>query len=189
MNILKAAIVGPKTRQFPIITHTQRIQKMFNRKILAVTAITCFAALSPITTLAQAVPYGSRITVEDAKKVAAAAIVAMRGLKMDMTVAIVDSGSNLVYLERSDDAGIGTIEAAIGKAKAANGIKAPTKVISDLILEQNLINLLGVPGAFPVEGGVPLVIDGKVVGAIGASGGMPPDDGAVAMAGAKSLTP
>ena len=53
----------------------------------------------------------------------------------------------------------------------------------------NQISLLGVPGAFPVEGGVPLVINGAVVGAIGASGGMLPDDGAVATAGAKGLNP
>ena len=56
-----------------------------------------------------------------------------------------------------------------------------------MILSQNQSNLLAVPGAFPVEGGVPLVVDGKVIGAIGASGGMPADDGAVANAGAKSL--
>lgn len=106
-----------------------------------------------------------------------------------MTIAIVDSGSNLVYLERSDQAGIGTIDAAIGKAKAANGIKAPTKVIGDLIVNNNQSNLLGVPGAFPVEGGVPLIVGNQVIGAIGASGGMPTDDGAVANAGAAGLQP
>lgn len=87
------------------------------------------------------------------------------------------------------DAGIGTIEAAIGKAKAANGIKVATKGIEDMILSQSRINLLGVPGAFPVEGGVPLIVDNQVIGAIGASGGLPSDDGAVANAGAKGLRP
>jgi uncharacterized protein GlcG (DUF336 family) len=74
-------------------------------------------------------------------------------------------------------------------AKAASGIKSPTKAIQDLIVTQNQISLLGVPGAFPVEGGVPLVVDGAFVGAIGASGGMLPDDGAVATTGANSLHP
>ena len=114
----------------------------------------------------------------------------MRKNKLEMTIAVVDSGGNLVYLERSNQAGLGTIEPAIGKAKAANGIKVPTKVIADLIVNQHLTNLIAVPGAFPVEGGVPLIIKNQVVGAIGVSGvsgGMPPDDGAVATAGAKSL--
>lgn len=58
-----------------------------------------------------------------------------------------------------------------------------------MILNQNRINLLAVPGAFPVEGGVPLIVDDQVIGAIGASGGLPSDDGEVATAGAKSLRP
>ena len=138
---------------------------------------------------AQNVQYGAPISIEQAKQAAQAATTEMRKRNLDMTIAIVDSGSNLVYLERANQAGIGTIDAAIGKAKAANGIKAPTRAIQDLIVNQNQISLLGVPGAFPVEGGVPLIVDNKVVGAIGASGGMLPDDGAVANAGAKGLLP
>lgn len=138
---------------------------------------------------AQNVQYGAPISIELAKQAAQAAATEMRKRNLDMTIAVVDSGSNLVYLERANQAGIGTIEAAIGKAKAANGIKSPTKAIQDLIVTQNQISLLGVPGAFPVEGGVPLIVDDKVVGAIGASGGMLPDDGAVASAGAKGLLP
>lgn len=136
---------------------------------------------------AQNLPYGAPISIELARQAAQAAATEMRKRDLDRTIAIVDSGSNLVYLERANQAGIGTIEAAIGKAKAANGIKSPTKAIQDLIITQNQISLLGVPGAFPVEGGIPLIVDGKVVGAIGASGGMLPDDGAVANAGAKGL--
>ncbi|MFZ6756160.1 GlcG/HbpS family heme-binding protein [Undibacterium sp. Ji50W] len=106
-----------------------------------------------------------------------------------MTIAVVDSGGNLIYLERSNQAPIGTVDAAIGKAKAANGIKAPTKVIEDQVLNNNKVNLLGIPGAFPVEGGVPLIFNKQIIGAIGASGAMPAEDGAVANAGAKSLLP
>ncbi|MER8575339.1 heme-binding protein [Mesorhizobium sp. M1374] len=138
---------------------------------------------------AQNLPYGAPISIELAKQAAQAAATEMRKRNLDMTIAIVDSGSNLVYLERGNQAGIGTIDAAIGKAKAANGIRSPTKAIQDLIVTQNQISLLGVPGAFPVEGGVPLIVDNKVVGAIGASGGMLPDDGAVANAGAKACFP
>ena len=158
------------------------------RMIRVALALSMLSTVAPAMVFAQsAPPYGAPITIERAKQAAAAATAEMR--KMEMTIAIVDSGSNLVYLERSGQAGIGTIDAAIGKAKAANGIKAPTKLIGDLIVDNNQSNLLGVPGAFPVEGGVPLVVDNQVIGAIGASGGMPADDGAVANAGAKGLEP
>jgi glc operon protein GlcG len=132
-------------------------------------------------------PYGAPISLQQARQVAAAAVAAMQKSGFDMTIAIVGSGSNLVYLERADQAGIGTIDAALGKAKAANGIKTPTKLIGDLILQNNQLNLLAVPGAFPVEGGVPLMLDGEVSGAIGVSGAMPADDGAIANAGAAGL--
>jgi hypothetical protein len=77
--------------------------------------------IAPVTTaLAQSeLPYGAPISVEHAKQAAATAATQMRKLNLDMTIAIVDSGSNLVYLERSNQAGIGTIDAAIGKAKAS----------------------------------------------------------------------
>lgn len=145
-------------------------------------------ALSANHAFAQFAPYGTPITLEQAKKVVQAASAEMRAKNLTMTIAVVDSGSNLVYLERANQAGIGTIEAAIGKAKAANGIKAPTAALEEQVKKGNL-SLLGIPGAFPVEGGVPLVINGQVIGAIAASGAMPPDDGAVANAGAKSLQP
>jgi len=141
----------------------------------------------PAAVFAQGMPsYGAPITVERAKQ---AAVAEMRKLNLDMTIAIVNSGSNLVSLERSSQAGIGTIDAAIGKAKAANGIKTPTKVIEDMILRNGQSNRPAVPGAYPVGGGVPLVVNSEVIGAIGASGGMPADDGAVANAGAKGLQP
>ena len=161
----------------------------FKSNTKAALTIALLVIAAPAASMAQAAPYGAPISVDVAKQVAAVAVAEMRSLHMEMTIAIVDSGSNLVYLERSAQAGIGTIDAAIGKAKAANGIKAPTRAIQEAILTQNQINLLAVPGAFPVEGGVPLILDGQVVGAIGASGGMPSDDGAVANAGANSLLP
>lgn len=81
------------------------------------------------------------------------------------------------------------MDATIRKAKAVNGIKAPTKVIEDQILNNNKVNLLGIPSAFPVEGGVPLIANKQIIGAIGTSGAMPAEDGMVANAGAKSLLP
>ena len=148
-------------------------------------------ALATLGTVAfaQNLPYGAPISLETAKKVTQAAAAEMHKKRLELTIAVVDSGGNLVYLERANQAPIGTVDAAIGKAKAANGIKAPTKAIEEQILNNNKLNLLGVPGAFPVEGGVPLVSNNQIIGAIGASGAMPADDGAVANAGAKSLQP
>ena len=145
-------------------------------------------AFNSVNAFAQSLPYGAPINLETAKKAVQAASAEMHKKNLALTIVVVDSGSNLVYLERANQAGIGTIDAAIGKAKAANGIKAPTAAIEEQVKKGNL-SLLGIPGAFPVEGGVPLVLNGQVIGAIAASGAMPPDDGAVANAGAKSLQP
>lgn len=152
---------------------------------LSFTALTAFISVSAF---AQALPYGAPISLEAAKKVAQAAAVEMHKKNFQMTIAIVDSGGNLVYLERNNQAGLGTVEPAIGKAKAANGLKTPTKVIEDEIVNNHKVSLLAIPGAYPIEGGVPLVLNKQVIGAIGVSGAMPSDDGAIANVGAKSLT-
>ena len=159
------------------------------KHIIIKLSLSLLTVLSSSSIFAQNIPYGAPINLEVAKKVVQAASSEMSKRNMQMTIAVVDSGGNLVYLERANQAGLGTIEPAIGKAKAANGIKAPTKAIQDQILNNNSINLLGVPGAFPIDGGVPLILNNQVIGAIGASGGMPSDDGAVANEGAKSLQP
>lgn len=144
---------------------------------------------SALGAAAQNLPYGPPIGLAPAKQVAQAAAAEMKAKGLGMTIAVVDSGGNLLSLERSDQAGLGSIDPAIGKARAANGIKTPTKLIGDLIVNQKLMNLIAVPGAMPVEGGVPLVFKGQVVGAIGVSGGMPEEDGAIAHAGARVLPP
>ncbi len=145
-------------------------------------------ALSATHAFAQALPYGAPIDLQTAKKVVQAASAEMHKKNLELTIVVVDSGGNLVYLERADQAPIGTVDAAIGKAKAANGIKAPTVAIQEQVVKGNL-SLLAIPGAFPIEGGVPIVRNGQIIGAIGASGAMPVDDGAVANAGARSLLP
>lgn len=95
-------------------------------------------AVAPAAVFSQsAPPYVATIFIERAKQAAAPSIAEMRKRNMEMTIAIVDSGSNLVYLERSGQAGIGTTGAAIGKATAANGMKAPTKAVGDLIVNDN----------------------------------------------------
>jgi uncharacterized protein GlcG (DUF336 family) len=121
------------------------------------------------------------LTLEAAKKLASVAEAEALKNKWSMVVAIVDDGGNLLYLERMDNTQIGSIEVAIRKAKTAILFKRPTKAYEDLVA-QGKTDILGVPGVIPIEGGVPLVIDGEYIGAIGVSGGTRQQDGIVAKA-------
>lgn len=120
------------------------------------------------------------LTLEAAKKLASVAEAEALN-KWTMAVAIVDDGGNLVYLERMDNTQIGSIEVAIQKAKTAISFKRPTKAYEDLVA-QGKTDILGVPGVIPIEGGLPLVVDGQYIGAIGVSGGTRQQDGIVAKA-------
>ena len=100
-----------------------------------------------------------------------------------MVVAIVDTGGNLVLLEKMDNTQLASIDIAIGKARTANNFKRPTKVIEDAIAGGGAaLRMLAVPGIFPVEGGEPIYSNGKIIGAIGVSGMQPAQDGEVAKA-------
>jgi glc operon protein GlcG len=121
------------------------------------------------------------LTLEAAKKLASVAEVEALKNKWTMVIAIVDDGGNLVYLERMDNTQIGSIEVAIQKAKTAISFKRPTKAYEDLVA-QGKTDILGVPGVIPIEGGLPLVVDGQYIGAIGVSGGTRQQDGIVAKA-------
>ena len=154
------------------------------KKLLAVAfAVTAFAqnALVPPPNL----PYGVAITSDVAKKAAAAAIAEAAKNKWSMAVAIVDGGGYLVYFERMPDTQLGSVEIAMEKAKTAALFRRPTKSFQDALATggENL-RLLRLTGAIPVDGGFPLVVDGKIVGAIGASGGSSDQDGRTAQAGA-----
>jgi uncharacterized protein GlcG (DUF336 family) len=106
--------------------------------------------------------------------------------KWTMVVAIVDDGGHLVYLQRMDNTQIGSIEVAIQKAKTAISFKRPTKAYEDMVA-QGKTDILGVPGVIPIEGGLPLIIDGQYIGAIGVSGGTRQQDGVVAKAAVDAL--
>ena len=132
-------------------------------------------------------PYGAPISLEDAKKVAAAAAaeVAKAGSAPD-AIAIVDHGGYLIYFERMENTQLGSVEIAIEKARSAALFRRPTKVFEEA-LAGGRTAILALRGAFPIEGGVPIIAGGKIVGAIGASGGTAPQDGQVAKAGADAI--
>jgi len=132
-------------------------------------------------------PYGP-ITLVQAKKVVAAAEAEAVKNRWPVVISVVDSGGHLVLLERLDDTQIGSVEVAQGKARSAAAFRRPTKSFQDsLAAGGEGLRVLKLPGAMPVEGGLPLVLDGKIIGAIGVSGVTSQQDGVVAAAGAASL--
>ena len=133
-------------------------------------------------------PYGASINDETAKKVAAAALVETRKNGWTMAVAIVDPAGDLVYFEKMDGTQAASVTIAVEKARAAARFKRPTKALQDQVAAGgDGLRVLGLPGAVPVEGGVPILMDGKIVGAIGMSGGTSQQDGQCANAGAATV--
>jgi len=132
--------------------------------------------------------YGLPITLENAKKVTAPAIAEASKNNWAMAVAILDIGGNLVYFEKMDGTQTGSVRVAIGKARSAVMFKRSTKVFQDAVAAGgDGLRLLRLEGAVPIEGGLPLVMDGKIVGAIGVSGATSAQDGVAAKAGADVL--
>jgi glc operon protein GlcG len=130
--------------------------------------------------------YGAPVGVDLARKVAAAAIAEGKKNGWTVAAAVVDTGGNLVYFERIDGTQVGSSEVAIRKAQTANAFKRPSKVFEDAVAGgRNVVMVL--PGALPIEGGLPLVADGRIVGAIGVSGATSAQDGQCAKAGVESL--
>ncbi len=133
-------------------------------------------------------PYGAPISLENAKKAAAAASAEARKINVLEVVAITDAAGDLVYLEKPDGTQTGSVNVAIAKARSAALYKRPTKVWQDIVAGGGAgLRILGLERAVPIEGGIPLVVDGKIVGAIGLSGGTTAQDEQCAKAGADVL--
>lgn len=126
------------------------------------------------------------LTLEDAKRVAAAAESESRSNEWKVVIAVVDDGGHLLYLQRSHDTQFGSVETAIAKAHAAVAFQRPTKASEDAVLSGRLIHL-ALPGVIPAEGGVPLVRDGVIIGGLGISGVRSFQDGQIAQAGVNAL--
>jgi glc operon protein GlcG len=145
------------------------------------------AGLAPAQMLPN--PYGQPIRVETAKKAAEAALAEARKNNWKMAVAIVDPNGDLVYYEKMDETQNGSAQISIDKARSAARFKRPTKAFQDALANGGVnLRLLGLQGAVPVDGGVPILIDGKIVGAIGLSGDTSDHDGVCANAGAASVS-
>jgi glc operon protein GlcG len=159
-----------------------------NRHLLFVALLV--AACLPRAASAQGQPtmYGPSIVADQAKTIAAAAIAEARKNQWTMAIAIVDTAGDLVYFERMTDTQVGSVDVSIAKARAAARFKRPTKAFQDALAAGGEgWRILSLDGAVAVEGGLPLMSGGKIIGAIGASGGTSQQDGVTAAAGVATL--
>ena len=144
--------------------------------------------LSLVATSTFAAELASRaaLTLEVAKQISAAAEAEAAKNNWTVAIAIVDDGGHLIHLAKIDNTQYGSVDVAIQKAQTSAAFKRPTKVFEDGIAGGRNA-LIGLKGALPLEGGVPIIHDGKVIGAIGVSGVKSTEDGQVAKAGADAL--
>jgi glc operon protein GlcG len=132
------------------------------------------------------IPYGEPVSLEQAKKAAAAAEAEAMKHNWKMAIAVVEPNGTLVYFEKLPGTQYGSVVVAQGKARAAATFRRPTKAFEDAIAGgRNAV--LGLEGALPIEGGIPLVSGGKIVGAIGCSGGASAQDGEACKAGMETI--
>jgi glc operon protein GlcG len=132
--------------------------------------------------------YGPSIAIEQAKRAAAAAVAEARANNWTMAVAIVDTAGLLVYFEKMDDTQNGSVQVAQAKARSAALFKRPTKAFQDALAAGGEgLRVLRLEGAVPVEGGLPIVIGGRIAGAIGLSGGTSAQDGQCAQKGVEAV--
>jgi uncharacterized protein GlcG (DUF336 family) len=133
-------------------------------------------------------PLGGPVILENARKAAAPALAEAEKNHWNVAVAVVDTGGNLVYYEKMDNTQIGSASVAIEKARTAALFKRPTKAFQDtLAAGGDGLRILSLKGVVAIEGGIPLVMDGKIVGAIGVSGATSAQDAQCAKAGADVL--
>lgn len=143
--------------------------------------------LLPSTSAAQTLSTKA-ISLAGAKKMLAAAEAEARNNNWNVSIAIVDASGNLIAFQKADEASLPTIDVAQGKARTAARYRRPTRGL-DSALTAGRTHYLAFPGMIPVEGGVPVIVDGKVIGGIGVSGVSSAQDAQIAAAGARALTP
>jgi glc operon protein GlcG len=158
------------------------IRQILSLLMLLVISSSAYAQTAP------APAYGTPIAVDAAKKAAAAAVAEARKNSFTMAIAVVDTGGNLVYFEKMDGTQTGSVNVAIEKARSAALFKRPTKAFQDIVTQGGVgLRILGLPGAGPGDGGIPILEAGKIIGAIGASGGTSEQDAQCAQAGANTI--
>jgi glc operon protein GlcG len=158
-----------------------------SRKLVASMALVASLAASSVWAQTPPAPYGAPINIEQAKKAMVAAEAEARKNNWQVVISIVDNGGHLVMLQRLD-AQTGSIEIATGKATTSAALRRPTKAVEDGLAAGGAgLRILSVRSVTALQGGVPILLDGKIIGAIGVSGVLAAQDEVVAMAGAAAV--
>jgi uncharacterized protein GlcG (DUF336 family) len=159
-------------------------------------ALACAFALSAGSAIAQTpqapsaatLPYGPPITLDQAKRAMAAAELEAAKNSWQVAITILDSGGNMIMFHRVDNAQLSATTVSEGKARTALEFKRPSKALDDAIAAGGAgMRLLALKNITPIEGGLPVVVDGRIIGAIGVSGSLSSQDDQVAKAGADAL--
>ena len=141
-----------------------------------------------MTSVSHIISYGPPLSLDVARKIAFAAEAEAKANGWPMVIAVMDSGSNLVVLHKMDQAQTGSVTIAQAKAESAVRFKRPTKVFEEALTTGGInLRLLATHSACPLEGGLPLMVGGQLVGAIGVSGMQSTQDAQVAAVGAKAM--
>jgi glc operon protein GlcG len=167
-----------------------RMARLLSMVLVATVVIASAPALAqqPVAPPPPQIPYGPPISLEQAKKVMAGAEAEAMKNKWNVVITVLDSGGHVVALHRLDGTQLGSIEAARQKAYSAVLYRRPTKVFQDLVAQGGAnLRLLSLAGASPLEGGIPIIVNNTIVGAIGVSGVTSEQDAQVAKAGADVL--
>ncbi len=154
------------------------------KKIISILLILAVPALLPAKAETPVKPV---LTLSAAKRAVEAAEKEAVRRGATVVIAVVDDGGQLILLERLDDTQVASVEVGIGKARTAAIFRRPSKVFEDQIRDGR-VAALALPGATPLQGGIPIIIDGKVAGAIGVSGNTPQEDEEIAIAGASAIS-
>jgi glc operon protein GlcG len=152
------------------------------KKDLAFVAVALGIVAGPALAHAQLVEK-TALTLDGAKKIAAVAEAKAKAEGARVVIAVVDEGGSLLLLERLDDTQVASVNVGIDKARTAAIYRRPSKVFEDQV-KNGRVSALALHGAVALQGGVPIIVDGRVIGAIGVSGETPQQDEDIAMAGA-----
>ena len=151
-------------------------------------ALCATPALAQQTEASGLPPYGPPITLDQAKRVMAAAELQAVENSWQVAITILDSGGNMVMFHKIDNAQLSAVSVSEGKARTALQFKRPSKDLDDAIARGGAGNrLLALKDITPLEGGIPIIVDGRIVGAIGVSGAVSAQDAQIAKAGADAL--
>jgi len=150
-------------------------------------ALVVLLTLTILSTLSEAQLVEKKaLSLAAAKKIAAAAEADAKAKNARVVIAVVDEGGNLLLLERLDDTQVASVEVGIGKARTAAIFRRPSREFEEQV-KNGRVAALSLPGATPLQGGVPIIVEGKVIGAIGVSGETPAQDEEIAIVGANAI--